>query len=81
MNILNDPLPMTHLRRRELMNVESEISHGSLASLLLMRDRVDDELARLLLHQVERRGLRLLCVLLSVDFVPGKISMTERVGN
>ena len=50
MNILNDPLPMSNLGRRQRMHRVAQVVDRGLAHLVLMSDRRDGELSRLLLN-------------------------------
>lgn len=69
MNILDNPLPMSHLRRRKRMHLVPQVRNSRPAHLLLVCDRGDSELARLFLFDCERRDLCLLVVHLPVDAV------------
>jgi len=50
MDIIGDSLALSNLSRREGMYIESQVSNGSLARPLLMSNRGDRKLSRLLLQ-------------------------------
>lgn len=68
-NVLHDALAMSDLRRRQLVHLVAQVCHTCLAHLLLMGNRRDGELARLLLDEGEGRHAGLLSVGLPVDLV------------
>lgn len=63
---------MANLCGRQRVYRVPQVRHGSLAHLLLVRDRGDDEFPGLLLDDGEWRNLRLLCMRLAVDAVPSE---------
>lgn len=70
MNILDNPLPMSHLCGRKRMNLIPQVRNSRPTHLLLVCDRGDSELARLFLFDCERRYLGLLVVHFPIDTIP-----------
>jgi hypothetical protein len=70
-DILNDLLPVADSRRRQWVDIPSKILDSSRTHLVLMSNRMDRKLARLLLNHSEWRLAGLFGVRFAVDAVSG----------
>lgn len=75
MDILEDFLSMSHLRRWKRVDLEPEVRHCSLAHFLLVSDAIHGKQTRLLLSNGERRRFGTLSVCFAIKCVSGKYHM------
>jgi hypothetical protein len=69
MNILVDPLAMANLGRWKRVHCKSQVRNGCFAKLLLVSDRRDRKVSRMLLEQRKRRNFSFLGVGFTIDAI------------